>query len=130
MNELQTEAVSFFLANAGWGYNPETETPEQGKLRGAIKLAEAEQWAKSQGHTFVWEEDWLVGSHVDEFDAYDSEPEICESATMLDSDDNVLASLGCVDDATDDYRRVVEAELALEAMPAWFQLELPLEVAS
>jgi hypothetical protein len=28
-----------------------------------------------------------------------------------------VRSLGCIDDATDDYRRLIEAELALDAMP-------------
>ena len=95
------------------------------------KLAEAEQWANGQGHTFQWRDDWEIPSHVDEFDCYDEEPSTCEWVEIVDAEgDPIGPSLGCVDDATDDYRRVIEAELAWEAMPAFAQLALPLAFAS
>lgn len=91
------------------------------------KLAEAEQWAQESGHTFTWRDDWDIPSHVDEFDCYDEEPDTCEWVEIVDADGDPLGpSLACVDDATDDYRRVVEAELAWEAMPEWTQPTLPL----
>jgi hypothetical protein len=107
-------ALDFFYENAGWGYRPDQETPEEGRWRGAETLAEAEAWAKDVGYTFTWRDDW-DGDHSD----YESGsgPESCEMVTLYDQDDNVIGSLGCIDDATEDYRRVVEAELAYEAMP-------------
>ena len=95
----------------------------------AHKLAQAEAWAKSKGLRFEWSDDDLMIDHVAEFDGYDEQPETCEQCWVTDPETGAtLASLGCVDDATDDYRRVVEAELAYEAMPAWFQPPLPFEV--
>jgi len=96
----------------------------------AHKLAQAEAWAKDKGLRFQWGEDWDVASHVEEFpDAYDVEPETCEWVEAIDPETGAtLASLGCIDDATEEYRRVVEAELAYEAMPAWFQPPLPFDV--
>lgn len=115
------DAVEFFAIHAGWDYHPDTETPEQGRLRGAVSLALAERWAKANDAMFTWEDDFGV-DHVKEFDAYDEEPETCEICTMYLPDHSpalesvrIVASLGCVDDATDEYRRVVEAELAQEA---------------
>jgi hypothetical protein len=111
------DAERFFHEHAGYSYDPTTETPEQGRRRCAAALAEAEAWGKDVGVVFSWEDDWNVGSHVDEFDAYDAEPETCETA--LARWGALLASLGCVDDADDDYRRVVQAELADELRFEW-----------
>ena len=95
------------------------------------KLADAERWAKDQGHEFVWRDDWEVGSHRDEYDAYDDEPSTCEWVEIVNAEgDPIGPSLGCIDDATPEYRRVIEAELAWEAMPEWMQLTLPLDFAS
>lgn len=114
----RTDAVAFFYEHGGYGWNPATETPEQGHMRSAFALAKAERWAKRKGMTFHWEDDWTVADHAAEFDCYkDGEPDSCEQVVMLDKRETVRGSLGCVDDATDAYRRVVEAELALEAMP-------------
>lgn len=110
-------AVAFFHDHAGWSYNPATETPEEGRQRCAERLAAAEAWAKAAGVSFGWEDDWDVGSHVEEYDAYDQEPSTCEICTVQMQGD-VVAALGCIDDADANYRRVVEAELAYEAMPA------------
>jgi hypothetical protein len=120
---LDPAAVAFFAEHAGTSYNPATETPEEGAERGARLFARAEAYAKAAGWTFTWRDDWeLPHSHEQEFgEAYsgmpDGEPETCEGVTLYDENDDVLESLGCVDDADSNYRRVVEAELALEAMP-------------
>lgn len=117
MQEL-TEAEQLFYDHAGWSYNPSKETAEEGRRRCARELAEAEEWAKREGITFDWAEDWGVGNHRDfygEDSAYaDREPETCEQVVARRGA-TVLASLGCVDDATNEYRRVIEAELADEA---------------
>ena len=110
------DAVEFFEEHAGWGYNPATETPEEGKHRGAVELAAAESWATFWGVTFTWSDDWSIGDHAEEYgEAYEApygEPETCE---LVVADVGPLyASLGCIDGATPEYRRVIEAELASE----------------
>lgn len=110
-------AYLFFLRNAGYSYDPKTQTPRQGRSETARKLAKAERDARALGYSFEWEDDWSVGDHQKEFDCYaDGVPETCESCLMRDPAGKVVQSLGCVDDATREYRRVVEAELALEEL--------------
>lgn len=77
------------------------------------------EWALAQGMMFHWDDDWSLGvPHSEEYpDAYDAEPSTCEYAELRDSDDNVLASLHCIDDADADYRETVERDLAAEVMP-------------
>jgi len=70
---------------------------------------------------FAWESDWHVGSHLKEFDCYDEEPDSCEMCYAYTRDPEtdekiILAFLGCIDDATDAYRREIENELLAEAM--------------
>lgn len=108
------EAIEFFAANAGFSWDPATETETEGKIRCARNLAEAEEWAKDR-LTFSWGDDWSVGDHVKEFDCYDDGgPTTCEDCTARDRMGDVVGSLGCIDDATPEYRRVVEAEIADE----------------
>ena len=111
------QAYLFFLRNAGYSYNPETQTKQAGRSECARKLAKAERDARALGYTFEWRDDWSVGNHFKEYgECYaNGEPSTCESCLMLD-DGEVVQSLGCIDDATRDYRRVVEAELALEQL--------------
>lgn len=99
----------FFYNNAGYSYDPATETPEQGRQRCAQALAAAEAWAQAEGMTVQWADDW-ADPH-----GHEETPESCEQATLYDADGFVVASLGCIDDVDPDYRRVVEAELAAEA---------------
>jgi hypothetical protein len=65
-----------------------------------------------------WEDDWEVGSHVAEFDCYDTEPATCEVCLVYSPDGELLASLGCIDDATSEYRQTIERELVDEAKKA------------
>lgn len=110
------DAIRFFWHHAGTSYRPGVETVDEGRHRGAVALARAEQWADENGVVFEWAPDWDVVDHAAEYDCYDEGgPESCETCTALDENGDVLASLGCIDDATDEYRRVVQAELALEA---------------
>jgi hypothetical protein len=66
-----------------------------------------------------WTEDWDVGSHKKFFgpdSAYeDREPDTCEQCIVYGPHGEVLASLGCIDDADDAYRREIESELMDEA---------------
>lgn len=64
---------------------------------------------------FEWVDDWEIISHVDEYDCYDEEPTTCEGC-ICRLGGEVLASLWCIDDATDEYRRLIESELADEAL--------------
>ena len=114
----ETAAVRFFYDHAGWSYHPDTETPHEGRLRGARALAKAERWAQEAGISFYWD-----------FDTEGDEPEPgyvfmrCDAYTdgLVDGGGpQVVTSIGGIDEREDqpnlDYRRVIEAELALEAM--------------
>lgn len=118
-----TDTIEFFKSHAGFSVRSD-ETTEQGADRSARELAQAEEYAKREDWTFSWEDDWSLGmSHADYYgpgsvyENQDREPHSCESCILRDRHGDILASLGCVDDADQDYHRVVEAELALEAMP-------------
>jgi hypothetical protein len=117
--EPTTEDVAFFYEHAGYGWNPETEAEQEGHARSARTLAVAEMRAKARGFVFTWSKDWEVGNHKAFYGAdsayADQEPDTCETCVAY-YDDEVVASLGCIDDATPEYRRVVEAELAAEAL--------------
>lgn len=124
LNRPLTEDEQFFYEHAGIAYNPETETMEEGRIRGAVESASAEQYARRNHWEVRWEDDWVVGSHTEEYseEAYPQEPDSCETATLYAPcewelcDGHPLASLGCIDDATREYRRVIAAELASEAL--------------
>lgn len=110
-----TADEQFFYDNADYSY-AQDETPEMGRVRCAKALANAERWARANEAHYEWSNDWSVGDHTKEFDCYeDGGPETCEEATLYIKGE-MVASLGCVDDASREYRRVVEAELAEEAM--------------
>lgn len=98
----------FFYDHAGWSYDPKKETSEEGKRRTAAELTKAEQWASDNDYEFVWSDD----VHDDDKTV---PPTTCESCQMI-IDGEYVSGLGCVDDADDDYRRVIQAELALNVM--------------
>lgn len=98
----------------------------------AIALARAEQFALDQGFTYSWGNDecgadclgdheyWCndarrraAGYDGGRYDRCDHE---VLAVILEDANGNVLASLGGIIDPDADYRRVVEAELASEAM--------------
>ncbi len=96
-------AWAFFIRNAGYCTPP-------GVFACAWKLAVAERHAQEEG----WEYEW--GEDVGEWGYSQS-----MVATLWGEDDEgtmvVLASLGGIDlPFSDDYERVVQAELALEAI--------------
>ena len=115
-------ATKFFYRHAGWSVQP-GETEEEGHRRTAETLAAAEQWAIERGITFTWDSDWTVGSHREFFHPDYPEPKTCEQVVAI-LDGEQVASLGCVDDATFEYRRVIEAEVAAEARE-FVENELP-----
>jgi hypothetical protein len=82
-------------------------------LRAARDLARAEKFAAESG----WEVDWQYDPEPYQMgDAEETPPSEVMVAALRDSDNNVLASLGGIGDPDANYRRVVDAELALEAM--------------
>ena len=124
----------FFLKHAGYSYNPQTQSPMQGRVQCARKLAAAERKARDAGVSYQWEIDASCDS-LTEF-APGIKPirgtktrySLWQCCAIGPRDDDyrgageVLASLGGIDFGRDGepwgdpYRRVVEAELALEAL--------------
>lgn len=112
------DAVKFFYDNAGWSHDPVRETSDQGRIRCAEALARAEQRRKNEGAWVAWErDDFPFGDDIHE----SHECGYIATVWQYDAETDApvcLASLSAVDaEAGDDYRRVVEAELASEAWP-------------
>jgi len=105
-----TKQEQFFYDNAGGCYDPATETWEEGRTRSAVRLAQAETWAVQEGLRYCWWPD-PDGCCMDDCDHAD-----CEYCELVHPDGIVRESLSGICGATPDYRRVVQAELALEAM--------------
>lgn len=117
VQDVWSEALQFHYEHGGYYYDPATETRDEGRARCALEAAGAEAWAREQGIEFRWEDDWTITDHAYEFcdDAYpEGNPETCETCAAY-LGNTMLACLGCIDDATDEYRRVIEADLAIEA---------------
>lgn len=113
---LDYKAVAFFYANGGVVTTPGATLAES-RMRCALTYARAEREAARREWEVTWEDDPIYVDHVKEFpDSYDAEPTTHEVALLRDRQGNLLGTLGCVDDATDDYRRVIAAELAMEAL--------------
>lgn len=110
--------VRFFFTHASFSYFPGKETPTDGRLRCARELAAAERNGRVAGLSFEW--------HVDDVDSSewsDEKPAYVQWACIChDAEGEAVASLGCIDFGrdgepwSDPYRRVVEAELAAEAL--------------
>jgi hypothetical protein len=110
---LDPKTIAFFYKNGTCSWNPKKETQEQGRQRGARKLAYAEQYAKDHDWRFVWEEDpeeYQLG------DAETTPPNEVLTCVLKDARNRSLTSLGGIGDPSRDYGRVVEAELASEAL--------------
>jgi hypothetical protein len=97
------KAIAFFKENAGGQVGHAAE--------GALKLARAEKYAEDHGWTVEWEEE----PNPDMSGMEDAKEVL--SACLKDQSGKVLECLGGIGDPSRSYRRVVEAELALEAMP-------------
>lgn len=119
-----TDAVSFFYFNAGSSYMPGRESQVVGQLLGADEMARAEQWARHEGAAFEWIDDNEPADVWNEDTAtYDRLPAMVCLMRMRSSCGHmhVVASLGAIVESADwreqmNYRRVIQAELALEAL--------------
>jgi hypothetical protein len=117
MPQKQT-VEQFFYEHAGYSYNPKTETPEQVRRKCARALARAEAKASRLGYSFKWDID-----DVDSSEWSDGKPPYEQwYCIAYDRKGQVIGSLSGIDFGRngkpwgDPYRRVVEAELALEAV--------------
>ncbi len=118
----QGKAVAFFRKHAGYGYDPAKETEAQGRTRTARALAAAEKEAQERGWEVRWSHDDLPWDPGDT----DYTPEEVLAAVLYDEHGNVIGSLSGIADPSKAYARVVEAELALEALhERGWQLTLP-----
>lgn len=120
------ERFRFFLANAGYVVGR--------RAQGALELARAEARAEDEGLSFVWEADedgyWSAVHDGDIKSGGNDEMlwcrcvlpcAICARHAGTNDPDKcphaqILASLYSIINPDRDYRRVVEAELALEAL--------------
>lgn len=113
-----TKQEQFFYDNAGYSHTPATETQEQGHIRSAREYAAAETWAIDNGYYFDWMND------ANGCNGCDCGQDDCACATgeghdtygcIMRSDENQhLQSLWGICSPTWIYRRIIEAELALE----------------
>jgi hypothetical protein len=116
---INPQSIAFFIAHAGYSHSL-NETREQGQLRCATALAGAELWALQNDVSFDW--DIERGIDSSEWDN-ENEPHAVWACVAYDAQGTVIGSLGAVDFGpqgnphASPYRRVVEAEIALEAMP-------------
>lgn len=112
---ILTKNETFFFKHAGFSYDHKIESAARGRTRCAVALADAEQRyleAHRNGEAnCVWADDSESAAEMD--GAF----ETCESCRIVDGNGNHLASLHAITNATPEYRRVVRAELALDAFP-------------
>lgn len=121
-------AVRFFYKHAGWSYDQKVETSEQGRLRCAREMAKAEEHAFDHDWSYVWGPDECIGGDCGETDSCDhaccqGSPHEVEFCILEGSEGQTLESLSSICEPSREYRRVVEAELALEAMSGVAGLE-------
>lgn len=83
-------------------------------MRGMGETQDDASYMADRGLYFEWADDFEVTHTVEYPDAYMAEPDTCEMLTLRDRGDDVVDSLGCVDDATDAYRRECEANMLAE----------------
>lgn len=115
----KTSPVSFFFENAGYSYDPATESPDDGRRRCAESLATAEREAHEGGFFYRWSIDELTDSSD-----FDDDPESWQlwQCAMYNADGRIVNSLHGIDFGRDgepwgdNYRRVVEAELAVDGL--------------
>jgi hypothetical protein len=112
-----TLAADFFYEHAAFSYDPKTETEEEGHTECARQLAAAEHTIQSDD-TYRYE--WGQTEGLTNADFEDTDNPYLLWQCVLFRGDEAMVSLSGIDlgrhgvPATENYRRVVEAELALE----------------
>lgn len=107
-------AVAFFHEHAPYCWDPARETEADGRLRTARRLAAAEAWLEATESERDWREEETAagddeGTWVVIYSCTVRTPHGDASMGGIDLDPDGFAG--------DTYRRVVEAQLALEIMP-------------
>ena len=128
---ILTHQEQFFYDNAGYSYDPATQSQEQGRIECARLLADAETEAFNRSYWFIWDTDsdsrsadWI---DADEDGGANRDPWITWQCAIVEhvegcGQPRTLASLGGIDfgrdgdPSTSDYSRVVQAELAAEVI--------------
>lgn len=109
----------FFYKHAGFSWNPATETQEDGRRRCAREMADAEAKGRESGLSF----DWSIDHDADSRDYAKGPRYELWQCVCYDAEGKAVAYLGGIDFGRngsphcDNYRRVIEAELAQEATP-------------
>ena len=101
--------VRFFYDNAGYGYDPKTQTRAQGRRECAEALAQAER-ERGEGWCFTWDCD------PRSWDGDGPVPDQVLTCVLRSRDGEVLTSLCGIADPSPAYQPVIEAELAMEAL--------------
>lgn len=127
-------AAAFFYRCAGFAWDPATETEENGRRRCARELADAErvyrracgradvacEWSGDADAWADYRADARRGGRRTDDSGNETAPQTIECAAIVRRDDagnvHILASLGAIEDADDDARRVIRAELARECI--------------
>lgn len=104
---MSRQDFQFFFREAGYVVGE--------RAKGAIALARAESYADDRGWSFNWREDndadWSWMSEREK-----ERPHEVYACELRDADGRVLESLWSIFDPNVTYMRVIQAELALEAM--------------
>lgn len=112
----------FFYDHAGWSHDPKIETSEDGHVRCAVLLASAERHAEASGWDVVTEQDpdGPMADDAGSVEAVEAGECVCLIVSLRDEEGALLTSLGncIVSSDSDDYVRVIGAELASEARTA------------
>jgi hypothetical protein len=120
-----TREEQFFYANAGFSYDPKTQTQEEGRKQCAAALAQAES-AYIAAHRVanvecIWEDDstgfadYLCDKRAGRLAKGIKKPESIECC-RIEINGETVASLCGIWDADADYRRVIRAELSVECL--------------
>lgn len=119
-NPEWNDAVLFFFKEAGSSYEPDCEEMCEGQLRGAFVLAAAERWLRKSQFVATWIQD--IDYDPNDYDG--PMPDIGWGCVLMEhGSSNTDASLWGITFDGDGfpvgkpYKRVVEAELAMELMP-------------
>src|SRR4029077_16384178 len=112
--EPSSKTVDFFRKHSGYAVRS-GESKVRAKARAAQALARAEAEAEARGWIVYWEDD------PEKWQGDVPRPFEVLTAVLRDADGYVLTSLGGIgmtgnSRVDDDYRRVIEAELAAEAL--------------